>query len=666
MTREGGQVRVDLTSSDPQVRERLEQALPSVAAALHAAGLKLADGGVHARLPDAWRVAQPARSAQDPKAVDTLDALPATEGLDASPDRSATTEIEAAGVNAQAAAVGIDQDRPRREALHGAAAQMLPQAQADAVPVPQPADTAVLAPPVDARAARPADTSAIQADRRADGVSSKPRPSRPQEPLTATHAPPAGVPADPPTRKPAADTARQRPAAEARPREERRQAVDPAPLDRAPQATTAAPTPGLRQPTEVAAASPASIPLPQTAQEPVAPVSAAAVAAPTTGGAFEPAQSEAIRASSSSDRAWHGHPGTARSEAIRASSSSQARKRVDQTPDPDARPRAVVSAAPKDPGVVERAPSREAAADPRQALPEPAPRAPLTATAADWAHVQSSTTPPNAATLMAAMPEGRMTRTGAPASSADGLRTTDRAAPSRREPLAPRADLQAAAMMQLPPSVLSLPATPSPAVQGTPSPWLDAASRALDMTTTPLPRDGDASALAAGALPTAAADASFSAALEAAGSTMPEFMLQEALDSAGFTPALSARIATMVRDGIEEARIQLNPTDMGPVAVQLAMEGSDVRVDLAAEVESTRQILEQALPSLASALRESGFTLTGGGVFQQPRDTGHGDRGPSDGRHGASRAEATGETVTTVSTASTGRAPRRGLVDLYA
>jgi len=147
---------------------------------------------------------------------------------------------------------------------------------------------------------------------------------------------------------------------------------------------------------------------------------------------------------------------------------------------------------------------------------------------------------------------------------------------------------------------------------------------------------------------------------------MPEFMLQEALDSAGFTPALSARIATMVRDGIEEARIQLNPADMGPVAVQLAMEGSDVRVDLAAEVESTRQILEQALPSLASALRESGFTLTGGGVFQQPRDTGHGDRGPSDGRHGASRAEATGETVTTVSTASTGRAPRRGLVDLYA
>ena len=618
MTREGGQVRVDLTSSDPQVRERLEQALPSVAAALHAAGLKLADGGVHARLPDALRVAHPARAAQDPKAIDFPDALPATEGLDASTARSATPEIETTGVNAQAAAGGIDQDTPRREALHGSAAQMLPQTQADADPAPQPAGTAVLAPSVDARAARTVDTPANRTDPRVDGVSSKPRPARSHEPLTATHAPPAGVSAEPPTRTPATGTARQRPAAEARPQEERQQRIDQATLDRGPQATTEAQTPGLHQSTEVAAR--------------------------TTGGASEPAPSEAIG----------------------ASSISQARKRVDQASAPDARPRAVVSAAPKDLGVAERTPAREAVADPRQALPEPAPRAPLTATAAEWAQVQSSTTTPNAATLMAAMPEGRMTRTGAPASTADGLPTTARAAPSRREPLAPRADLQAAAMMQLPPSVLSLPASPSPASQGVPSPWLDAVSRALDMTASPLPRDGDASALAAGALPTAAADASFSAALEAAGSTIPEFMLREALDSADFTPALSARIATMVRDGIEEARIQLNPADMGPVAVQLAMEGSDVRVDLAAEVESTRQILEQALPSLASALRESGFTLTGGGVFQQPRDPGHGDRGPSDGRNGTSRAEATGETVTTVSTASTGRAPRRGLVDLYA
>lgn len=153
-----------------------KRALPSVAAASHAAGLKLADGGVHARLPDALRLAHPARAAQDPKAVDTLDALPATEGLDASPARSATPEIETTGVNAQAAAGGIDQDTPRRDALHGSATQMLPQAQADTDPVPQPADRAVPAPSVDARAARTADTPANRTDPRADGVSSKPSP----------------------------------------------------------------------------------------------------------------------------------------------------------------------------------------------------------------------------------------------------------------------------------------------------------------------------------------------------------------------------------------------------------------------------------------------------------------------------------------------------------
>jgi flagellar hook-length control protein FliK len=194
----------------------------------------------------------------------------------------------------------------------------------------------------------------------------------------------------------------------------------------------------------------------------------------------------------------------------------------------------------------------------------------------------------------------------------------------------------------------------------------EGATRALDAAAPSRQIDVDASALATGALPASTGEAGFASALELAGSALPEFMLRESLDSPEFAPALSARIATLVRDGIEEARIQLNPADMGPVAVQLAMEGSDVRVDLAAEVESTRQILEQALPSLASALRESGFTLTGGGVFQQPRDTGNGERGAQDGRNGPARPDPSTETVTTATVSSAGRRPRSGLVDLYA
>jgi flagellar hook-length control protein FliK len=81
-----------------------------------------------------------------------------------------------------------------------------------------------------------------------------------------------------------------------------------------------------------------------------------------------------------------------------------------------------------------------------------------------------------------------------------------------------------------------------------------------------------------------------------------------------FVPVFSARIATLVQEGVEQARVHLNPVDMGPVSLQLSMEGLQVRVDMTAEVATTRQVLEQAMPTLAGALREAGFTLSGGGV----------------------------------------------------
>jgi flagellar hook-length control protein FliK len=138
------------------------------------------------------------------------------------------------------------------------------------------------------------------------------------------------------------------------------------------------------------------------------------------------------------------------------------------------------------------------------------------------------------------------------------------------------------------------------------------------------------------------------------------------MDQPGFVPAFSARIATLVRDGVEQARIRLHPLDMGPVAVQMALDGTQVRVDLAAEVAATRQLLEQSLPSLAGALREAGFTLSGGGVFQQSRQ-GFGGEPSASSRPGSAtddRSEAA-EDIAPARLGSLGR-PSRGLVDVFA
>jgi len=144
--------------------------------------------------------------------------------------------------------------------------------------------------------------------------------------------------------------------------------------------------------------------------------------------------------------------------------------------------------------------------------------------------------------------------------------------------------------------------------------------------------------------------------------------IDAALNSPEFAPLLGARIAALVRDGIEQARIALNPQEMGPVSVQLALDGSKVSVELAAEVEATRLALELALPSLAGALHEAGFTLAGGGVFQQSRDSG-GGTSPQEGGAWSERGTAAAQGDAR-STAVPTRTPRertpRGLVDLYA
>lgn len=95
--------------------------------------------------------------------------------------------------------------------------------------------------------------------------------------------------------------------------------------------------------------------------------------------------------------------------------------------------------------------------------------------------------------------------------------------------------------------------------------------------------------------------------------------------SPAFAQELAASVSTFVRDGIEHARLQLHPAELGPVDVRIQIDGQQAQVLLLAELPATREQLEQALPALANGLREAGLTLAGGGVFeqaQQGRDSG--------------------------------------------
>ena len=177
----------------------------------------------------------------------------------------------------------------------------------------------------------------------------------------------------------------------------------------------------------------------------------------------------------------------------------------------------------------------------------------------------------------------------------------------------------------------------------------------------------------------AATDAALAAAAAAAASTMAAATRPDTpppvavavptpVNAPEFQQALGLHLSLLARDGVQQAELHLNPAEMGPVTVQIVMDGTQARVDFGADVAATREAIEAGLPALASAMHDAGFTLAGGGVSQQPRGRGDGSE-PGAGPR-ARRIGTAGEAAAATAAASAGRTVRRtvalGGVDLYA
>ena len=135
------------------------------------------------------------------------------------------------------------------------------------------------------------------------------------------------------------------------------------------------------------------------------------------------------------------------------------------------------------------------------------------------------------------------------------------------------------------------------------------------------------------------------------------------VDAPDFAQVLGMQMSVLAKDGVQRAELHLNPADMGPVSVQIVMDGTQARVDFGADVAATRHAIEAGLPELASALRDAGFTLAGGGVSQHSGSRGGQSTPDDDTRRGARRAS--DDSVARVSTAAR-RIVTNGGLDLYA
>jgi flagellar hook-length control protein FliK len=145
----------------------------------------------------------------------------------------------------------------------------------------------------------------------------------------------------------------------------------------------------------------------------------------------------------------------------------------------------------------------------------------------------------------------------------------------------------------------------------------------------------------------------------------PAVSLPVPLEDPRFAQALGLQVSLLARDGVHEASLRLNPADMGPVSVQIVLDGTQARVEFGADMARTRELIERSLPELAAALRDAGLTLSGGGVSQQ--QAGRGERQAQAGA--VARRDRTGRAELTAGEATVAPARRwvrSGGVDLYA
>lgn len=98
-------------------------------------------------------------------------------------------------------------------------------------------------------------------------------------------------------------------------------------------------------------------------------------------------------------------------------------------------------------------------------------------------------------------------------------------------------------------------------------------------------------------------------------------------DPESFSTDLSTHLRVLKAQGGGEARLQLNPAEMGRMLVTVTTQGEDTRVAFVVESAQVKQVIEASLPRLRDLLEQSGMQLIDSDVRDRTSD--HSNRGSS-------------------------------------
>jgi flagellar hook-length control protein FliK len=87
----------------------------------------------------------------------------------------------------------------------------------------------------------------------------------------------------------------------------------------------------------------------------------------------------------------------------------------------------------------------------------------------------------------------------------------------------------------------------------------------------------------------------------------PTLKVTAAVESPAFAQGLAERVSWMAGNNLNGARLQVNPAQLGPIEVRIAVQGDHAQVWLTSHSAVTRDALESSSPKLREMLGAQGF-----------------------------------------------------------
>lgn len=97
----------------------------------------------------------------------------------------------------------------------------------------------------------------------------------------------------------------------------------------------------------------------------------------------------------------------------------------------------------------------------------------------------------------------------------------------------------------------------------------------------------------------------------------PSFVLEPPVADPGWGDELGQRLVWMTENGVGRAQLRMNPPELGPIEVRMAVANDDARVSFHVQHGATREALEAALPRLREMFASQGLNLADANVSEQ-------------------------------------------------